>query len=163
MGGRVAEEVFFGDVSSGAHNDIEQATRLARMMVTELGMSDLGPIKYDSGHDAVFLGRDYSSTSNTHSGQIAYEIDQQVRAIIDECYTSCKNIIEENKDKLEIIANALLENETLNGEQILELYNTGKMSDSYDGSITDNLTPFMDSFKQNTNNDDDDDLLDEMK
>jgi cell division protease FtsH len=162
MGGRVAEEVFFGDVSSGAHNDIEQATRIARMMVTELGMSDLGPIKYDSGHDAVFLGRDYSSTSNTHSGQIAYEIDQQVRAIIDECYTSCRTIIEENKDKLETIANALLENETLNGEQILELYNTGKMSDSYDGTITDNLTPFMDSFKQNTDNDDDD-LLDEMK
>jgi cell division protease FtsH len=156
MGGRVAEEVFFGDVSSGAHNDIEQATRIARMMVTELGMSDLGPIKYDSGHDAVFLGRDYSSTSNTHSGQIAYEIDQQVRAIIDECYTSCRTIIEENKDKLETIANALLENETLNGEQILELYNTGKMSDSYDGTITDNLTPFMDSFKQNTDNDDDD-------
>lgn len=162
MGGRVAEEVFFGDVSSGAHNDIEQATRIARMMVTELGMSDLGPIKYDSGHDAVFLGRDYSSTSNTHSGQIAYEIDQQVRAIIDECYTSCRTIIEENKDKLETIANALLENETLNGEQILELYNTGKMSDSYDGTITDNLTPFMDSFKQNNDNDDDD-LLDEMK
>ena len=66
MGGRVAEEVFFGDVTSGAHNDIEQATRIARLMVTELGMSDLGPIKYASGQNAVFLGRDYSSQDNSH-------------------------------------------------------------------------------------------------
>ena len=135
MGGRVAEEVFFGDVTSGAHNDIEQATRIARLMVTELGMSDLGPIKYASGQDAVFLGRDYSSTSNTHSGQIAFEIDQQVRKIIDECYNDCKKIIIEQKDKLELIANALLEYETLNNEQIETLYNTGKMLESHDGII----------------------------
>ena len=135
MGGRVAEEVFFGDVTSGAHNDIEQATRIARLMVTELGMSDLGPIKYASGQDAVFLGRDYSSTSNTHSGQIAFEIDQQVRKIIDECYNDCKKIIIEQKDKLELIANALLEYETLNNEQIETLYNTGKMLESHDGTI----------------------------
>ncbi len=135
MGGRVAEEVFFGDVTSGAHNDIEQATRIARLMVTELGMSDLGPIKYASGEDAVFLGRDYSSTSNTHSGQIAFEIDQQVRKIIDECYSECKKIITEQKDKLELIANALLEYETLNNEQIETLYNTGKMLESHDGTI----------------------------
>ena len=135
MGGRVAEEVFFGDVTSGAHNDIEQATRIARLMVTELGMSDLGPIKYASGEDAVFLGRDYSSTSNTHSGQIAFEIDQQVRKIIDECYNECKRIITEQKDKLELIANALLEYETLNNEQIEALYNTGKMLETHDGTI----------------------------
>ncbi len=79
MGGRVAEEIFFGDVSSGAHNDIEQATRIARMMVTELGMSELGPIKYDSEQGNVFLGRDYTQHNNSHSGQIAYEIDVQVR------------------------------------------------------------------------------------
>ena len=135
MGGRVAEEVFFGDVTSGAHNDIEQATRIARLMVTELGMSDLGPIKYASGEDAVFLGRDYSSTSNTHSGQIAFEIDQQVRKIIDECYNECRLIITEQKDKLELIANALLEYETLNNEQIEALYNTGKMLETHDGTI----------------------------
>ncbi|MCD7840044.1 MAG: ATP-dependent zinc metalloprotease FtsH [Erysipelotrichaceae bacterium] len=165
MGGRVAEEVFFGDVTSGAQNDIEQATRIARLMVTELGMSDLGPIKYDSGQDAVFLGRDYSSTSNTHSGQIAFEIDQQVRKIIDESLEQCRQIINEQKDKLTIIAEALLEYETLNGEEIEALYNTGKMLNKHDGKIT------------NTNNDDDDsddtsnskpidlddDLLDEMK
>ena len=118
LGGRAAEELVFGNVTTGAANDIEQATRIARLMVTELGMSDLGPIKYASGQDAVFLGRDYSSTSNTHSGQIAFEIDQQVRKIIDDCYSQCKEIIIAQKDKLELIAQALLEYETLNNEQI---------------------------------------------
>ena len=103
MGGRVAEEIFFGDISSGAANDIQQATRIARMMVTELGMSELGPIKYDSGENAVFLGRDYSQLSNTHSGQIAFEIDQQVRKIIDDAHQEATDIINANKDKLECI------------------------------------------------------------
>ncbi len=127
MGGRVAEEIFFGDVSSGAQNDIEQATRLARMMVTELGMSELGPIKYASGDEAVFLGRDYTSTNNSHSGQIAYEIDVQVRKIIDHCYSECTKIITENKDRLVTVAEALLEYETLTGEEITSLYNDGVM------------------------------------
>ncbi|MGN1391675.1 MAG: ATP-dependent zinc metalloprotease FtsH, partial [Sharpea porci] len=96
MGGRVAEEIFFGDISSGAANDIQQATRIARMMVTELGMSELGPIKYDSGQNAVFLGRDYSQLSNTHSGQIAFEIDQQVRKIIDDAHQEATDIINAN-------------------------------------------------------------------
>lgn len=164
MGGRVAEEVFFGDVSSGAHNDIEQATRIARMMVTELGMSDLGPIKYASGQDAVFLGRDYSSTSNTHSGQIAFEIDQQVRKIIDECYTQCREIIESQKDKLVIIANALLEHETLNNEQIESLYHTGVMMEMHDGKVDDQKDmTFPDEPKIPHPVNLDDDLLDEMK
>lgn len=164
MGGRVAEEIFFGDVSSGAHNDIEQATRIARLMVTELGMSDLGPIKYDSGHDVVFLGRDYSSTSNTHSGQIAYEIDQQVRKIIDTCYEQCRQIINEQKDKLIIIANALLEHETLNNEQIESLYNTGHMLEMDNGVDDDDhhdQNPPVEEKKNTVNLDDD--LLDEMK
>lgn len=160
MGGRVAEEVFFGDVTSGAHNDIEQATRIARLMVTELGMSDLGPIKYASGEDAVFLGRDYTSTSNTHSGQIAFEIDQQVRKIIDQCYSDCTNIITTQKDKLEIIAKALLEYETLNGEQIESLYQTGQMLERHDGQVKEDhhdVTPPPVSIDAS------DDLLDEMK
>lgn len=161
MGGRVAEEVFFGDVTSGAHNDIEQATRLARLMVTELGMSDLGPIKYASGEDAVFLGRDYTSTSNTHSGQIAFEIDQQVRKIIDECYSQCTEIIKQQKDKLELIAQALLEHETLNGEQIESLYQTGQMLEVHDGQIKeeDNHEQTPPAMGVDAN----DDLLDEMK
>jgi len=167
MGGRVAEEIFFGDVSSGAHNDIEQATRIARMMVTELGMSDLGPIKYDSGQNAVFLGRDYSQLSNTHSGQIAFEIDQQVRKIIDGCHDEATRIINENKDKLEIIAKALLEHETLNSEQIDSLYKTGEMPDSFDGSgpadMDKNVLQEEEPAAEQIPANDDDDLLDEMK
>lgn len=164
MGGRTAEEIFFGDVSSGAHNDIEQATRIARMMVTELGMSELGPIKYDSGDNAVFLGRDYSQLSNTHSGQIAFEIDQQVRKIIETAHSQATEIINNNKDKMDIIANALLENETLNHEQIQSLYNTGKMPETYDGT-----EEHVDTHDDNNNTpeppkaDPEDDLLDEMK
>ena len=164
MGGRVAEEIFFGDVSSGAHNDIEQATRIARLMVTELGMSELGPIKYDSGQGNVFSGRDYTQHNNSHSGQIAYEIDVQVRKIIDECYDKAKEIILANKDKLSIIAEALLEHETLAGEQIEALFNTGKMLDRHNGSddieVDDNVTP---SSPNQTSFDDVDDLLDDMK
>lgn len=164
MGGRTAEEIFFGDVSSGAHNDIEQATRIARMMVTELGMSELGPIKYDSGDNAVFLGRDYSQLSNTHSGQIAFEIDQQVRKIIETAHSQATEIINNNKDKMDIIANALLEHETLNHEQIQSLYNTGKMPETYDGT-----EEHVKSNDDNNNTpeppkaDPEDDLLDEMK
>lgn len=164
MGGRTAEEIFFGDVSSGAHNDIEQATRIARMMVTELGMSELGPIKYDSGDNAVFLGRDYSQLSNTHSGQIAFEIDQQVRKIIETAHAQATEIINNNKDKMDIIANALLEHETLNHEQIHSLYNTGKMPETYDGT-----EEHVESNDDNNNTpeppkaDPEDDLLDEMK
>ena len=160
MGGRTAEEIFFGDVSSGAHNDIEQATRIARMMVTELGMSELGPIKYDSGDNAVFLGRDYSQLSNTHSGQIAFEIDQQVRKIIETAHAQATEIINNNKDKMDIIANALLEHETL----IQSLYNTGKMPETYDGT-----EEHVESNDDNNNTpeppkaDPEDDLLDEMK
>ena len=164
MGGRVAEEIFFGDVSSGAHNDIEQATRIARLMVTELGMSELGPIKYDSGQGNVFLGRDYTQHNNSHSGQIAYEIDVQVRKIIDECYDKAKEIILANKDKLSIIAEALLEHETLAGEQIEALFNTGKMLDRHNGSddieVDANVTP---SSPNQTSFDNADDLLDDMK
>ncbi|WP_199409933.1 MULTISPECIES: ATP-dependent zinc metalloprotease FtsH [unclassified Catenibacterium] len=164
MGGRTAEEIFFGDVSSGAHNDIEQATRIARMMVAELGMSELGPIKYDSGDNAVFLGRDYSQLSNTHSGQIAFEIDQQVRKIIETAHAQATEIINNNKDKMDIIANALLEHETLNHEQIQSLYNTGKMPETYDGT-----EEHVDTHDDNNNTpeppkaDPEDDLLDEMK
>lgn len=170
MGGRVSEEVFFGDISSGAHNDIEQATRIARMMVTELGMSDLGPIKYDSGSSAVFLGRDYTQTNNSHSGQIAFEIDQQVRKIIDDSYNKAKEIIVANKDKLELIANALLEHETLTGEEIESLYQTGEMLERHDGTrqTPDNDTMTSSDEKKEEEKprpsfDDVDDLLDNMK
>jgi ATP-dependent metalloprotease FtsH len=126
LGGRVAEEIFFGDVSTGAHNDIEQATRIARLMVTQLGMSDLGPIQYDNDSEQVFLGRDYTN-NKAPSGQVSYEIDQQIRSIIDTCYNRAKDIITENKAKLTLIAEALLEYDTLAKEEIDYLFEHGVM------------------------------------
>ncbi len=117
MGGRVAEETFFDDVTTGAINDIERATNIAKDMVTLYGMSDLGPIKYNSGNENVFLGRDYNSPNNV-SGEVAYEIDQEVRKIVNSCHDMAAKIIREHSDQLIAIANALMENETLTAEQI---------------------------------------------
>ena len=117
MGGRSAEEIFFDDITAGATGDIESATRIARDMVTLYGMSDLGPVKYESGSQNVFLGRDYNSPTNV-SGQIAFEIDQEVRKIIDSCHEHAHQIILEHKGELEKIAEALLEYETITAEQI---------------------------------------------
>ena len=117
MGGRTAEEMFFDDVTTGAVNDIEQATNIARDMVTLYGMSDLGLIKYDSGNENVFLGRDYNSPSNV-SGQVAFEIDQEVRKIVNECHEKAKEVIGAHKSELELIAKALMEYETLTSSQI---------------------------------------------
>ncbi len=128
MGGRVTEEIFFGDVSTGAHNDIERATRIARMMVTQLGMSELGPIQYESNDNQVFLGRDYAN-NNKHSGEIAYQIDIQVRKIVEEAYEQARTIINDNKDLLQNIANALLDNETLAAEQIENIVKYGTINE----------------------------------
>ena len=117
LGGRSAEEMFFDDITTGAVNDIERATNLARDMVTLYGMSSLGPVKYNGGNDNVFLGRDYNAPSNV-SGQVAFEIDQEVRNIIDQCHNKAKEIIGEHKDELVRIAKALMEYETLTSEQI---------------------------------------------
>ena len=118
LGGRVSEEIFFNDVTTGAHNDIEKATRIARLMVTEFGMSSLGTIQYEQASGNVFLGRDYANSRKNFSGQVAYEIDQEVRKIIDECYNRAKQVITENKDLLVKIAEALLEKETITSEEI---------------------------------------------
>ena len=120
MGGRAAEEIFFGDVTTGASSDIQQATRIAKDMVTTYGMSDLGPIQYNSGNDSVFLGRDYNSPSNA-SSQVAYEIDTEVRKIIESCHQLAKKIIEEHRADLIKIADTLMEKETLTAEEIEEL------------------------------------------
>ena len=120
MGGRASEEIFFDDISTGASGDIEQATKIAKDMVTYYGMSDLGPIQYNHGNQNVFLGRDYNSPSNV-SSQIAFEIDQQVRKIIDYCHDLARDIINKNKDDLIKIAEALIVNETLTAEEIDEV------------------------------------------
>ena len=117
MGGRTAEELFFDDITTGASNDIQSATNIAKDMVTLYGMSDLGPIKYNAGNENVFLGRDYNQPNNV-SGEVAYEIDQEVRKIINTCHTKARQIIEAHKTELETIAHALMEYETLTAEQI---------------------------------------------
>lgn len=117
MGGRVAEELFFDDVTTGASNDIERATNIAKDMVTLYGMSDLGPIKYNSGSENVFLGRDYNQPNNV-SGQVAFEIDQEVRKIVNGCHDEAKKLIQTHETELTRIAEALMEYETLTAEQI---------------------------------------------
>ena len=117
MGGRVAEELFFDDVTTGASNDIERATNIAKDMVTLYGMSDLGPIKYNSGSENVFLGRDYNQPNNV-SGQVAFEIDQEVRKIVNGCHDEAKKLIQAHETELTRIAQALMEYETLTAEQI---------------------------------------------
>ena len=136
LGGRVSEEIFFDDVTTGAHNDIEKATRIARLMVTELGMSSLGAIQYEQQTGSAFLGRDYANTRKSFSGQVAYEIDQEVRKIISECYEKAKQVILENKDLLVKIAEALLEKEVLTSEEIYEL--AGMKQPNSENEDTDN-------------------------
>lgn len=124
LGGRVAEEIFFGSQSSGASNDFQQSTQIARSMVTEYGMSEkLGPVQYE-GNSQVFLGRDYSQ-SKTYSDQIAYDIDLEVLRILNEGHAEAVRIIEENATKLKLIAEHLLEYETLNELEIKSLYEDG--------------------------------------
>ncbi len=133
LGGRVAEEIVFKDVSTGASNDFENATKLARAMVTEYGMSPLGPIQYEQPNGSVFLGRDYLKDKN-FSDQVAMEIDKEVRNIIEECYAECKNVISSNMDLLNNIASYLLKLETLNKADIDEISTTGHLS-WYDNKV----------------------------
>ena len=121
LGGRVAEEV-----TTGAHNDFQQATRIARAMVTEYGMSDLGPIQYEKPNGSVFLGRDYLKDKN-FSDQIALEIDKEVRNIIETCYDKAKKCITENLSLLNTIADYLLKIETLTKSDIDEISSTGAL------------------------------------
>ena len=118
LGGRSSEEIFFKDVSTGASNDIEMATRIARSMVVYYGMSSLGPIQYEKDNGSVFLGRDYTNTQKNFSLQVADEIDKEVRKIIDNAHQEALKIINDRKDDVTLIANTLLEHETITEEQI---------------------------------------------
>lgn len=125
LGGRVAEDIVFGEVSTGAHNDFQRATSIARKMVTEYGMSDkLGPLQFGQVQSQVFLGRDLNNEQN-YSDAIAYEIDLEIQRIIKDCYERAKTILTENREKLNLIAETLLEIETLDAEQINSLYKDG--------------------------------------
>ena len=118
LGGRSAEEVFFNEVSTGASNDIERATGIARRMVVEFGMSSLGPIQYEQNSGSVFLGRDYTNTQKNFSLAVANEIDKEIRKLIEEAHAQAIEIIKRRKDDVILIAETLLENETINEEQI---------------------------------------------
>lgn len=128
LGGRVAEEVFFNSQSSGASNDFEQATDIARKMVTQYGMSErLGPVQYESGEEQTTFDKAYSE-------RVAYEIDQEVLSILNDAHQKAHEIIDAHKEQLTVIAEKLLEVETLNADEITSLFETGTMPDSHENN-----------------------------
>ncbi|HCG75048.1 MULTISPECIES: ATP-dependent zinc metalloprotease FtsH [Staphylococcus] len=148
LGGRVSEDINFGEVSTGASNDFERATQIARSMVTEYGMSKkLGPLQFSSSSGGqVFLGKDMQGEPN-YSGQIAYEIDKEVQRIVKEQYERCKQILLEHEEQLKLIAKTLLTEETLVAEQIRSLFNEGKLPEvDYDAAkvVKDEDTDYSD-------------------
>ena len=126
LGGRVAEEITFGEVTTGAYDDFKKATKIARSMVTEYGMSKLGPMMLEEKDGSTFLGRDYTKNRNI-SDTVAHEIDEEMRSIINNCYEETKKIITQNKDLLALIANTLLEEETITKEEIDYLVKHGHL------------------------------------
>ena len=126
LAGRVSEEITFNEVTTGAHNDFQKATAIARAMVTEYGMSDLGPIQYEQRSGNVFLGRDYNKDKN-FSDHLARQIDEEIHKIISECYNRCRKVLLSNQDLVKLIAETLLQYETLTKEQIDELVEKGKL------------------------------------
>jgi len=122
LGGRVAEKLVIGDISTGAKNDIDRATTIARKMVMDYGMSDLGPIAFGSGHDEVFLGRDLGKSRN-FSEEVAFEIDKELRKFIDQGYKKAENLLSENMSRLHAVAKALLEKEKLEAQEFEDIFN----------------------------------------
>ena len=134
LGGRTAEEVTFGEITTGAHNDFEKATKIARAMVTEYGMSDLGPLQFEQQAGSVFLGRDYNKSQH-FSNEVANEIDMEMRKIINNCHKKATEIIKKNEDLLKLIAETLLEYETLTKEQIDYLVEHKKMPEEDESNL----------------------------
>jgi cell division protease FtsH len=121
LGGRIAEEIVFGEVSTGASNDLERVTGIARQMVTQYGMTErLGPLQYGSRQGQVFLGKDFSSEAN-YSDRVAYEIDDEMKSIVESCYDRTKKLLNLHRDKLDALAKLLLEIETIDEEQIKQI------------------------------------------
>ncbi|HNX04980.1 MAG TPA: cell division protein FtsH, partial [Opitutales bacterium] len=126
MGGRIAESLFFKEITTGASSDIKQATRIARKMVCDWGMSPLGPIAYGENQDHIFLGREISRNQN-YSEETARAIDNQIRAIVDTQYARATKIIEEHRSAMEKIAESLLQYETIEGKHVMEIVEFGEM------------------------------------
>ncbi|MBQ5902323.1 MAG: AAA family ATPase, partial [Clostridia bacterium] len=136
LGGRIAEAIIFGDVSTGASNDIERATQTAKDMVVKYGMSaDLGPVRYGNANDEVFLGRDYGHV-NDCSQEVAARIDKEVHRLIDTAYKRGEQILTENKDKLNAVAKYLFDHEKMDGEEFKKIM-TGEMSVITEGENND--------------------------
>ena len=127
LGGRVAEEIVLGEISTGASNDLEKVTKIAKAMVNQYGMSEaIGPVQYDSDSENVFLGRDYTS-NKSYSDTVAYEIDQEVRRIVNGCYEEARAIINEHRKDLDNIVKALIEQETLTKEDLDTIIQYGSL------------------------------------
>ena len=120
LSGRASEETYLDEISTGASDDLKRSTKIARSMVTEYGMSSLGPMQFEHRTESVFLGRDYNQSKN-FSDQVALQIDQEVKKIIDSCYEEAKKIVGANRKLIEILADTLVEKETLTKEEIEEL------------------------------------------
>ena len=134
LGGRAAEKIKLDDISTGASNDIERATKIARQMVTKFGMSDkIGPINLGSDHDEVFIGRDFVQSKNISEG-LSAEIDAEVRKIIDDAYKKSITLLSENSDKLDNIANALMEKEKIDGVEFEDIFNAVKSEEDCEQS-----------------------------
>lgn len=139
LAGRVSEEIVFNEVTTGAQNDFEKATKIARAMVTEYGMSDLGPLQFEQQEGSVFLGRDYNKTQH-FSNEVAHEIDTQMRKIVHGCYKEAKEIISHNRELLDLVANALLEYETITKEQIDYLVEHKEMPNEEDSDTKESMS-----------------------
>ena len=123
LGGRAAEEIVFGEITSGAENDIERATEIARMMVCKFGMSErIGPLAWGKEEQEVFLGREITRMKN-YSEEVAAEIDREVKKIVLDCYERAKNILREHREQLDEVANLLLEKEVIEGKELKKFLN----------------------------------------
>ena len=122
LGGRVAEEIIYGEVSTGAQNDLQRAATIARSMVTEYGMTDkFGPLTFEKERRAMYLDIGMQSTAKEYSEETAREIDQEIRKLIDDCYTRVRGMLSGNQDKLKKLATVLLERETVEGDEVRKL------------------------------------------
>ena len=154
LGGRAAEETFLGQITTGASDDFKRATRIARSMVTEYGMSDLGPIQLEEKSEGVFLGRDYAK-SRDFSDQVALEIDKEVKKILEECYKNAKKILEKHETLVLLIADSLMEHETLTKEQIDSLVEFGTIEPPKKEEVVEEEKEIKTNSKKETNKDSD--------
>ena len=131
LGGRVAEELIFHDITTGASQDIKQATAIAKSMITKFGMSErLGLINYDNDSDEVFIGRDFGHTSRGYGEKVAGTIDEEVKRIIDECYENARKIIQEHHNVLDACAQLLLEKEKITRSEFEALFEDGEAKEA---------------------------------